>query len=196
MLRTEKYGRTEPHAVNTERRVVLTRLAGLCGLALSGDVLAALTAPNIAPGLLAPDELTLTGVLVDLILPKTDTPGALAVGAHRTISQLLGLCASKAAQAQFIAGLARLDAVAKAKYGQGFVALPSARRVTLLHALDEGRAPFGDEDQDFFRQLKSYTALAYYTSEAGATRELVYLPVPGGFKGNVPLKTIRRNWAL
>jgi hypothetical protein len=196
MLHTEERGHSEPLAVSIERRAALMRLAGLCGLALSGDALAALAAPERAPGLLAPDALALTGVLVELIIPATDTPGALAVGAHRTISHLLQACADKSAQARFVAGLARIDSAAKAREGMRFAALEPARQVALLHAIEAGHAPFNGEDQDFFRQLKSYTALAYYTSEVGATRELAYLPVPGGYKGDVPLEKVGRGWAL
>jgi len=196
MLHTEERGHSEPLAVSIERRATLMRLAGLCGLALSGDALAALAAPERPPGLLAPDALALTGVLVELIIPTTDTPGALAVGAHRTISHLLQACAGKSAQAQFVAGLARIDSAAKAQEGKRFAALKPARQVALLHAIEAGQAPFNGEDQDFFWQLKSYTAFAYYTAEAGATRELAYAPVPGGFKGDVPLKKVGRSWAL
>ncbi len=196
MLQTEECGRPEPQLASTERRAALARMAGLCGLALSGDLLAAVSAPKSKPGLLAPDALAQLGVLVELIIPKTDTPGAFAVGAHHTVSHLLRACASLQEQEQFIAGLARIDAVAMAHGGKRFVALAQKRQVELLHALDEARAPFDGADHSFFKRLKAHTAFAYYTSEAGATRELLYLPVPGGFKGNVPLKKIGRNWAL
>jgi hypothetical protein len=179
-----------------ERRAALARLAGLCGLALSGDVLAALAKPAATPGLLAPDALALLGTLAQLIIPKTDTPGARDVGAHHTVSHLLKACATPAEQESFVKGLARIDAVAMASGGKHFAALPVKRQVELLHALDEARPPFEAADHGFFKQLKAHTAFAYYTSEAGATRELIYLPVPGGFKGNVPLKKIGRNWAL
>ena len=181
---------------DTERRAALARLAGLCGLALSGDVLAAVSAPKSTPGLLAPDALALVGVLAELIIPKTDTPGARGVGAHHTISHLLRVCASRQEQENFLRGLARIDAVAAAQGGKRFVALAPKRQVALLHALDEGRAPFGGADREFFMHLKAHTAFAYFTSEAGATRELAYLPVPGVYKGNVPLWKIGRNWAL
>ncbi|TFW18116.1 gluconate 2-dehydrogenase subunit 3 family protein [Duganella callida] len=187
MLHTER----EAHG----RRAALIKLAALTGVAISGDALAALAQasdPSMAPGLLNGDALALTGVLVDHIIPATDTPGALAVGAHRTISHLLLACGTEAQQRDFLAGLARLDAQA----GQRFAALPASRQVALLHALDDGKAPFGAQDQRFFRQLKSYTLFAYYTSEAGATRELAYLPVPGGFKGNVPVRDTTRTWAI
>lgn len=188
------------------RRSALLRLgalfgvAGLSGLASSGEVLAAVAAANKGaahePVLLSRDELQLTGVLAELIIPTTDTPGALAVGAHRTIDHLLKVCALPPEQARFKAGLARIEAAAQAQGGKRFTALPAARQVAMLHALDAGAPPFTGEDQRFFRQLKGQVAFAYYTSEAGATRELAYLPIPGGFKGNYKLTRSTRGWAI
>lgn len=181
------------------RRSALIKLAGLCGLALSGDALAALAAAGkapAAPALLSSEALALTAVLAEHIIPATDTPGALAVGAHRTIDHMLLACATASEQQSFIAGLERVDALALAADGKRFRALPARRRVALLTALDAGTAPFSGEDQRFFRKLKSYTLFAYYTSEAGSTLELAYLPVPGGFKGNFPVRKNTRTWAI
>lgn len=194
------------HAAGQPRRSALLRLGALCGvtglsaLASSGEVLAAVAAAGkgaaYEPVLLTRDELLLTGVLAELIIPKTDTPGAMEVGAHRTIDHLLKVCALAPEQARFKAGLARIEAVAQAQGGKRFTALPAARQVALLRALDAGSAPFEGEDQGFFRQLKGYVAFAYYTSEAGATRELAYLPIPGGFQGNYKLTRSSRGWAI
>lgn len=183
---------------DSARRRALLNLGALCGLALTGDVVAAVTAGGRAAGtaFLSPDELALTGVLAELIIPRTDTPGALAVGAHRTVDHLLATCTPAPEQAMFRAGLARIDAVARAQAGKRFSALPAARQVALLRALDNGVAPFGADDRAFFRQLKGHVAFAYYTSEAGATRELDYLPVPGGFKGHLKITRSTRTWAI
>jgi hypothetical protein len=187
------------------RRSALIKLAGLCGLALSGDALAALASAGktaaggkavALPGLLSAEALALTAVLAEHIIPATDTAGALAVGAHRTIDHMLLACATSSEQQSFIAGLARVDALALEGDGKRFRALPAKRRIALLHALDGGTAPFSADDQLFFRKLKSYTLFAYYTSEPGATRELAYLPVPGGYKGNFPLRKTTRTWAI
>lgn len=181
------------------RRSALIKLAGLCGLALSGDALAALAASGKAPAapeLLSADALAMTAVMAEHIIPATDTPGALAVGAHRTIDHMLMVCATASEQQSFIAGLERVDAIALAADGKRFRALPAKRRIALLHALDGGTAPFTAEDQRFFRKMKSYTLFAYYTSEAGSTLELAYLPVPGGFKGNFPVRKNTRTWAI
>ncbi|MTV53151.1 gluconate 2-dehydrogenase subunit 3 family protein [Pseudoduganella buxea] len=184
--------------LSPSRRAALLQLGALCGLALSGDVLAAVAGSRKAgpPLLLTPTELALTGVLAELIIPRTDTPGALAVGAHRTIDHLLHACSTAAHQGQFRAGLARIDAVAQAHAGKGFAALTPTRQAALLHRLDAGAEPFTAADREFFRQLKGHVTFAYYTSEAGASRELAYLPVPGGFTGRIKVTPATRAWAI
>ena len=191
-------GEKRPREPDGTRRSALLRIGALCGLALSGDILAAISAPGTgaAPELLTRDELALTAVLAELIIPQTDTPGALAVGAHRTIDHLLKACVPESGQAAFRAGLSRIEVVAQSQGGKRFAALSHARQVTLLHAIDNGTTPFTDDDRRFFRQLKGYVAFAYYTSEAGASKELAYLPFPGGFTGNVKLTRSTRTWAL
>jgi hypothetical protein len=180
------------------RRHALLKLGALCGLALGGDVLAAVTAPKrgARPEFLSRDELALTGVLAELIIPQTETPGALAVDAHHTVDHLLAVCTPAPEQAAFRAGLARVDALAQAQTGKRFSALPAARQVALLRALDTGSAPFTADDRAFFRQLKGLVAFAYYTSEAGASRELAYLPVPGGYNGHLKVTPSTRTWAI
>lgn len=195
-----------PAQPDRARRAALMRLGALCGLTglgdlgLVADALAATpsgkNAGKDAPELFSPAELQLTGVLADLIIPRTDTPGALDVGAHRTVDHLLAVCADAPAQAACKAGLARIDAAVRAAGAKDFSALPAARQVALLQALDAGSTPFGPADQGFFRQLKAYVAFAYYTSEAGATQELAYLPVPGGFKGDIKVTRSTHAWAI
>lgn len=56
-----------------------------------------------------------------------------------------------------------------------------------MAALAKAKAPYKDLDSHFFTQLKSLVALSYYSSEEGGTRELVYDPIPGGYKGHFKL---------
>lgn len=198
------HGAQGPQEPDGARRSALLRIGALCGLALSGDILAAVARPKhgaqaggkYSPELLTREELALTGVLAELIIPQTDTPGALAVNAHHTIDHLLKACVLEPEQAAFRAGLARIEAAAQAQGGKHFAALPKARQVALLQALDTGATPFSGDDVRAFRQLKGYVAFAYYTSEAGAAKELAYLPFPGGFTGYVKVTRSTRTWAI
>ena len=44
--------------------------------------------------------------------------------------------------------------------------------------------------------MKELTVTGYFTSEIGATQALEYLPVPGKFEGDVPLKPGQKAWAI
>jgi hypothetical protein len=43
--------------------------------------------------------------------------------------------------------------------------------------------------------LKDLTVTGYFTSEPGATLALRYDPMPGAYRGCVPLREIGRAWA-
>ena len=58
-----------------------------------------------------------------------------------------------------------------------------------------GRAEPRDSAASFFRTLKELTILGYYTSQAGATKELRYVQVPGRYEGCVPFAKIGQEWA-
>jgi gluconate 2-dehydrogenase gamma chain len=55
--------------------------------------------------------------------------------------------------------------------------------------------PSTSDLSSFFRTMKEWTVLGYYTSQLGATKELRYVRVPGKFEGCVPLAKIGRSWA-
>ena len=45
------------------------------------------------------------------------------------------------------------------------------------------------------RHVKDLTLLGYFTAEVGATQALRYDPVPGAYRGSVPLRPGDRAWA-
>ncbi|HQR89631.1 MAG TPA: gluconate 2-dehydrogenase subunit 3 family protein, partial [Caulobacter sp.] len=47
----------------------------------------------------------------------------------------------------------------------------------------------------FFPALEDMVTVGYFTSEPGATVALQYDPVPGAYRGCVPLAEIGRAWA-
>lgn len=51
-------------------------------------------------------------------------------------------------------------------------------------------------DPSFFQMMKELTLVGYYTSEAGATEELTYEPVPGVWEGCVPYEDIGSAWSV
>ncbi|GAC1615507.1 MAG: lactose 3-dehydrogenase subunit gamma LacC [Vulcanimicrobiaceae bacterium] len=132
------------------------------------------------PKFLTAAELATVSRIADLIIPPTDTPGAVAAGVPQYIDTVL--VASVEMQKRYREGIAWTDQASSAKHGKPFVQLTETQQIELLTPLSAAV----DKDQvksvgeQFFRAIKSMTADGYYTSQAGLVQEL-------GYKGNVAL---------
>jgi len=150
-------------------RRAFVQLATTFGLSLSVPVLAAKSpaAPMTA------DEWTLIGEVSELIIPTTDTGGALAAGVPDFVKMMLADWFTAAERENFIAGMHEFSAGASRKYGKKFGELPASQKNQyfgeLLAAAEGGatapRTPF-------VVLMKRLTIFGYYTSELGATTEL------------------------
>ena len=110
--------------------------------------------------------------LVDMIIPRTNTPGAADVGvAYRVDRAVSG---NPQLQSEFKAGLEYLDAEAQKRQGKDFLSLDQDRQAAILKSAAEA---VGTEQGKFFLSLKKLTIEWYYRSEEGLAREL-------GYKGN------------
>lgn len=171
-----------------DRRSFLFGTSVLMGHVALGDVVAAFAAGPRDARFLSPEDFETLRVLVDVILPETDSPAASAADTHVFIDRALPACASARAQAVFREGLAALRAAR-------FAELAPDARVALL----EERAAKDMElayDESFFKILKDYTLTGYFLSEPGATKALAYERVPGGYQGDLPLAPGQKAWAI
>lgn len=110
--------------------------------------------------------------IVDIIIPRTDTPGALDADVPYRIDQQVA--ATPALQETFRQGLHFLSEVAKTQNVASFAELPEARQLLAVAALRDPPAPASGR---FFKAVKDLTVEWYYRSEQGLVQEL-------GFKGN------------
>lgn len=116
--------------------------------------------------------------IVDLLVPRDETPGALDLGVHNGV---IGDLEGKPARAKFYAeGLLDLDRDAHAKHGADFLALDSVRQESLLQALyDDPRPTRGWRT---VRQLRLDTMRLYYARpEVWPSLGFDGPPQPGGF---------------
>ena len=145
-------------------------------------------------------------VLVELILPKTDTPGAGEAGVGNFVDQVVSEWYQRAERAQFLAGLGSLDGYCIDWFGHNFNESQSAQQVMALGDAEQrslayqlkGRAAadaIADEQAPFFYRLRALVVLGYYTSELGATLELSYNPVPGSYVGDFDFDKVGHQWS-
>jgi hypothetical protein len=135
-----------------------------------------LTVPGHAaksPAPLTADEWTLIGEVSELIIPTTDTGGALAAGVPDFVKMMLSDWFSPAERENFIAGLHEFSAGAFKKHGKKFGDLTASQKDQYfgeLLATAEGGATA--PRTPFVVLMKRLTIFGYYTSELGATTEL------------------------
>lgn len=128
------------------------------------------------PRFLTAEEYRQVSRVADLIIPRTDTPGAVDAGVPQYIDDVL--TRNKEMQSTIRDGLASL-----AK--KGFFTKDESAQIASLTPISEAvdRTPAAnlqDAEQKFFRAVKSLTADGFYTSYAGLVTEL-------GYKGNQAL---------
>ncbi|MFT4928984.1 MAG: hypothetical protein ACI8WB_005108 [Phenylobacterium sp.] len=186
--------------------VAATFAVGFSSNTMAAMVDAALTFdPNqlsSTPKLLSPPQLTLLGQVVDVIIPQTDTPGALAVNCHRFIDDQLFHCHDPSMQQNVLNLLTLIDASAqdrhqsrhKSRKKRGFSHLDDSQQIQLLSDIELAKNGFSAAHRSQFKQLKSLICFGYYTSKVGASQELKYQAIPGGYQGSVPLSEVGRSW--
>ncbi|MBN6150282.1 gluconate 2-dehydrogenase subunit 3 family protein [Xanthomonas sp. AmX2] len=156
---------------------------------------AAGTGSDWTPGFLTQAQAALVAEVAEIMIPRTDTPGAKDVGIPAFIDRMLKDAYPRDEQARFVAELADFAARAQREHGRGFLELEPAQRaamVTQAHdpAVEAERAlqtPIAQRRRPFILMMKELTLLGYFSSEPGTTQVLQYRPVPGAYQACVPL---------
>lgn len=151
---------------------------------LSGTALAG------APARAALDETQLEqlAAVAELIIPETDTPGAIAAGVPELIHKIVAEWFNDDERERFLDGLASVDRTSRRLFGAQFLELDAAARTTVLEALEAASTQSGRSRNPFFAEIKNLTVFGYYTSETAARYELAYRPVPGAYHGHAELE--------
>jgi hypothetical protein len=140
--------------------------------------------------------------MAEMIIPRTDTPGASDVGTAEFIDLILTEWYEEAERARFLSGLADVDSRSHALFEKDFGDCSSLQQADILMALGEKMAEEGGERNrrvrvrgastpaNFYAMFRQLTLTAYYTSEAGATDELHFEIIPGSYQG-CPAESIK-----
>jgi hypothetical protein len=119
-----------------DRRELLQRAMLLVGAALSPLGSDAPAAAKTEKTQLDRARLALLSAVVDTLIPKTDTPGAVEAGVPQQFVALLHQWASPTRRAELIAALDAIDGLAQQKQRRSFASLTPNERLELLAAHD------------------------------------------------------------
>jgi gluconate 2-dehydrogenase gamma chain len=137
-----------------------------------------------------PAQYSLLEAVADIIIPRTDTPGAIDAGVPAAFDALMRNWASRERQEQFRALLEEIDQAAP-EQTSGLLALDRTRRAEVVVAFDKSKT--GDK---VYRKFKELVLTLYYRSEVGATQELRYEHVPGRWEASVKMPSDARASAV
>jgi gluconate 2-dehydrogenase gamma chain len=138
---------------------------------------------------LSADQFALLEQISEVMIPTTDTPGAIAAGVPAFIRDLLRDWGSRESRAEISGVLEAIEQRTWAKHGSGFLELPDSQRLQIMRAYDEQAVTNHDAA---YRKFKQMVLLGYYHSEIGATQELRFELVPGAWRSCLPLNEIGR----
>jgi gluconate 2-dehydrogenase gamma chain len=181
-----------------DRREAIKRTALLMGAAVSASAISGVLqgckpTPELIyePVFFTPDQARIITEVAEIIIPKTDTPGAKDAGVPGFIDTMLKDCYKKEDQDRFLEGLAAFDSAAKTTYGDRFIYCKSEQQADHVKKVHDAALKEAKENREakrpFILTMKELTLLGFFTSEPGATQVLQYVPVPGSYKGCIPL---------
>lgn len=187
-----------------DRREALKHIALLSGGALSISTISAVMAGCTSKGgafnpkTLSAKQNELVTVISELIIPETDTPGAKAAGVNEFVDKMLTDWNTAKEKEHFLSGLNSVDETSNEMYNKSFLDLTTGQQVEVLKQKEEetNNNPVPDPDlEPFFAMMKEYTLVGYYTSEIGATQELIWNHMAGRYDGCMPYSEVGRAWS-
>ncbi len=150
----------------------------------------------------------LISTLAELIIPTTDTPGAITAGVPRFIIHIYTHWFDESERAIFLQGLERLEQASQSQQACHFVdasqtfqnlQLAQEEAIALNYVSDAPVRGIATREHDpntpFFSRLKELVVVGYYTSEIGCKQEQIYTPMPGRYQGQLPYSEFNRRFS-
>jgi len=154
---------------------------------------------NWKPKFFTEEQANTITEISEIILPKTDTPGAKELGVPQFIEDIISLCSDNDDQKRFLLGLETFKNDVEHQYGKSFSSIDLKLKQAVIGNLNTSLQNSDSKLNDvlfFYRKLKEITILGYFTTEIGATQVLQYKAIPAEYKGCISLdETGGKSWA-
>ena len=185
-----------------QRRAVLRRVAWMLGGAVSAPaalaILQGCSAKEPVPGATLQSKFfkgkqaDIVSAIADVLIPKTDTSGALDAGVPAFIDSIMADVYPKDAQDRFSAGINEFETAA-GEGGKGFLDQDVTQRAATVQKAIAAALEGEHKDKPFILVARELTLLGFYTSEVGITENMEYVPVPTVYHGCVPLSEMKKH---
>lgn len=136
---------------------------------------------NWAPAFFNAHQNETVVCLTNLIIPRTDTPGANDANVHRYIDLFLSV-GKPEDQKAFTGGLAWLDSYAAQSYKNDFVKCSEKEQTAILDRMAGiDKTPIDEIGHAFFNQAKAMTSSIYFATPEGYKELAKSGPPPASF---------------
>jgi len=133
------------------------------------------------------EDFSLIKSLIDVILPKTDSPSASDVGVHQIMDTMIGTVYNESQQYDFSTGFSELKSYLN----------DSKNYSESLESLMISNEEDNQTVKSAFLNLKQQTVLYYLSTKEIGTTYLNYLPIPGEYKACISLEEVNgKAWSL
>jgi hypothetical protein len=182
------------------RREVLRRAAWLLGGAISAPAALAIlqgcsakpTAADWQPKFFKGDEAKVLTAIADIILPHTETSGALDANVPAFIDSMMAAVYDADAQARFRSGCAEFAAAPDSKTGKAFLDQDREAQIAAVKQALEAAVAANADPRPFILVARELTLLGFYTSQPGITENMEYQAVPTAYHGCVPISQMKK----
>jgi len=121
--------------------------------------------------------------IIDIIIPATKSKSASQVNTHIFLDQVFTQCLSPEEQTSLRTDVKNMvEGFHGAKDKQQYIA-----------QIDK-KAFENDEKVAYFKRVKQYTMIGFFTSQEGETKASNYVKIPEGYKGEIPLDAETLNY--
>lgn len=181
-----------------DRREAIKQSALLMGVTMSGAVFSGMlngctvdTSDDYQPLVFSRENFRLITAMCDLIMPTTDTPGALDLYVDRLVDEL----ASNSFNAEILErtqkGMDELRAQLDENLGSSFLDASPEEQEEALRVIDNDIS-----NNEIYRSLKGIIIFGYFSSEEVGENIMSYDPIPGKFVGCAPASDVGNAWSL
>lgn len=172
------------------RRELLQSMALLTGSAMLPPVLSTFLTgcankdmSGYLPTFFTKEEYGTIAEIIDIIIPATKTKSASQVNTQVFLDQVFTQCFTREEQATMRTGIESLiQGFNDAKNKQQFI-------------IDLDKKAFADDKHAaYFKTLKQYTMIGFFTSQEGETKASNYVKIPDAYKGEIAMDAHTLNY--
>ncbi|MBG49633.1 MAG: multidrug ABC transporter permease [Pseudozobellia sp.] len=158
------------------------------------------------PEFFSKEEALTIASIIDMVLPRTETPGGLDVKSDIFIDKVVAHTYDEKGQENLRNQIAEFNKKCQNDFGANFYELNETDKKKVLEEQEKTSGKFspgvwgttvGDQEPiGFYRSMKSMAIWAYTTSEEVGEKILSYDPIPGGYESCKPLSEVGNKWSL